>query len=69
MVKNNRGRNPDGKYYLFYAHHDPRSGIGVAVSEKRFGTHERTFRAGGGGGEMGSSGRSTAPGRWRAQTI
>lgn len=32
-VRNDRGPNADGKYDLFYAHHDPRSGIGVAVSD------------------------------------
>ena len=25
MVKNDHGQNPDGKYYLYYAHHDPMS--------------------------------------------
>jgi len=33
VVKNNRGLNPDGKYYLYYAKHDPMSGIGVAVAD------------------------------------
>ena len=33
VVKNDRGPNADGKYYLFYAHHNPRSGIGVAVAD------------------------------------
>ena len=32
MVKNNHGLNQDGKYYLYYAHHDPTSGIGSAVA-------------------------------------
>ena len=27
MAQNDRGKNPDGKYYLYYAHHDPTSGI------------------------------------------
>jgi hypothetical protein len=33
MVKNTHGQNPDGKYYLYYAHHDPTSGIGCAVAD------------------------------------
>ena len=33
LVKNRHGRNADGRYYLFYAHHDPMSGIGCAVAE------------------------------------
>ena len=33
VVKNDRGRKADGKYYLYYAHHDPCSGIGCAVAE------------------------------------
>ena len=33
MVQNNHGPNPDGHYYLYYAHHDPNSGIGCAVAE------------------------------------
>ena len=33
LVRNTHGPRPDNKYYLFYAHHDPRSGIGVAVSD------------------------------------
>lgn len=33
VVRNINGRNADGKYYLFYAVHDPPSGIGCAVSE------------------------------------
>ena len=28
VVNNDRRPNADGKYYLFYAHHDPWSGIG-----------------------------------------
>ena len=34
VVKNNVGDNPDGKFYLFYAVHDPPSGIALAVSRK-----------------------------------
>ncbi len=33
VVRNDRGANPDKCYYLFYAHHDPNSGIGCAVAE------------------------------------
>jgi len=33
VVKNVHGLNPDGKYYLYYAHHDPMSGIGGAVAD------------------------------------
>lgn len=33
VVRNDRGRNSDSRYYLFYAHHDPNSGIGCAVAE------------------------------------
>lgn len=44
VVKNNRGSNADGKYYLFYAHHDPRSGIGVAVSEVITGPYSKKVK-------------------------
>jgi len=33
LVKNDHGKNPDGRYYLYYAHHDPMSGIGCAVAK------------------------------------
>lgn len=33
VVKNIYGESADNKYYLYYAHHDPRSGIGCAVSD------------------------------------
>lgn len=33
LVRNDRGPDPDGHYYLYYAHHDPNSGIGCAVAE------------------------------------
>lgn len=39
MVKNDHGLNPDGKYYLFYAHHDPVSGIGNAVADSITGPY------------------------------
>lgn len=32
VARNTHGRNPDARYYLFYAIHDPNSGIGVATS-------------------------------------
>ena len=41
MVRNDRGPNPDGKYYLFYAHHDPTSGIGCAVAESIEGPYQK----------------------------
>ncbi len=41
VVKNDRGRNPDGKYYLFYAHHDPCSCIGCAVSDSIEGPYRK----------------------------
>ena len=41
LVKNDRGPNPDGKYYLFYAHHDARSGIGVAVADAIKGPYSK----------------------------
>ena len=33
VVRNDRGPSPDHRYYLFYAHHDPNSGIGCATAE------------------------------------
>jgi hypothetical protein len=33
VVLNDHGPSPDGQYYLFYAHHDPTSGIGCAVAK------------------------------------
>jgi len=41
VVKNVQGPRPDGKYYLFYAHHDPRSGIGVAVADTISGPYSK----------------------------
>ncbi|HUT92374.1 MAG TPA: hypothetical protein VMY37_22960 [Thermoguttaceae bacterium] len=41
VVKNDRGPNTDGKYYMFYAHHDPRSGIGVAVADSITGPYSK----------------------------
>ena len=39
VVQNTHGQQPDGKFYLFYAHHDPMSGIGCAVAEKISGPY------------------------------
>ena len=44
VVKNTEGINPDGKYYLYYAHHDPRSGIGVAVAESLTGPYLKNVK-------------------------
>ena len=41
VVKNNRGKNPDNKYYMYYAHHEPTSGIGCAVAEKIDGPYRK----------------------------
>ena len=41
VVRNDQGPNPDGKYYLYYAHHDPSSGIGCAVAEKIEGPYRK----------------------------
>ncbi len=41
VVKNTHGLNPDGKYYLYYAHHDPMSGIGVAVADNITGPYTK----------------------------
>lgn len=41
VVQNDRGPCPDGFYYLFYAHHDPNSGIGCAVAESIEGPYRK----------------------------
>ncbi|NTW42977.1 MAG: hypothetical protein HGB14_00770 [Anaerolineaceae bacterium] len=41
LVKNVHGLNPDGKYYLFYAHHGSGSGIGVAISDSIEGPYKK----------------------------
>ena len=41
VVRNTHGPRPDGRFYLFYAHHDPRSGIGVAVSSAVTGPYSK----------------------------
>jgi hypothetical protein len=41
VVKNVHGQNADHKYYLFYAHHDPSSGIGVAIADAVTGPYRK----------------------------
>jgi hypothetical protein len=41
VVKNDRGPDPDRKYYLYYAHHDPPSGIGCAVADAVSGPYRK----------------------------
>jgi hypothetical protein len=41
MVKNTHGANPDNKYYFYYAHHDPTSGIGAAVADTITGSYTK----------------------------
>ena len=41
VVKNIYGSEPDNKYYLFYAHHDPNSGIGCAIADKIDGPYTK----------------------------
>ncbi|MDD4102442.1 MAG: hypothetical protein PHU80_07410 [Kiritimatiellae bacterium] len=41
LVRNDRGRKPDNKYYLYYAHHDPCSGIGCAIAETIAGPYRK----------------------------
>ena len=41
VVRNDRGKKPDGKYYLYYAHHDPCSGIGCAVADAIDGPYKK----------------------------
>ena len=41
LVKNIHGKNPDNKYYLFYAQHDSYSGIGCAVAEHIEGPYRK----------------------------
>jgi len=33
VVRNDQEKHPDGRYYLYYAHHDLGSGIGCAIAE------------------------------------
>jgi hypothetical protein len=41
MVHNDRGKNPDGKYYLYFAHHDPTSGIACAIADSIEGPYHK----------------------------
>ena len=41
LVRNDRGPTADNKYYLFYAHHDPCSGIGCAVADSILGPYKK----------------------------
>ncbi|MDP6443190.1 MAG: SHD1 domain-containing protein [Pirellulaceae bacterium] len=41
VVRNDRGKNPDGKYYLYFAHHDPTSGIGCAIADSIAGPYRK----------------------------
>ena len=42
VVRNDHGPNPDGAYCLYYAHHDPRSSIGVAVADSITGPYSKS---------------------------
>ena len=44
VVRNVHGPRPDGRFYLFYAHHDPRSGIGAAVADSLTGPYSKRIR-------------------------
>ena len=41
VVRNDHGQNPDGRYYLYYAHHDPNSGVGCAVADAIAGPYRK----------------------------
>lgn len=41
VVHNVAGKNPDGKYYLFYSIHDPYAGIAVAVADNIGGPYRK----------------------------
>ena len=41
LVRNDHGRKADGKYYLYFAHHDPTSGIGCAVADRIGGPYTK----------------------------
>jgi hypothetical protein len=45
LVKNDRRPDADGRYYLYYAHHDPNSGIGCAVAESIEGPYVKLAQA------------------------
>jgi hypothetical protein len=41
LVRNDHGSKADGKYYLYFAHHDPTSGIGCAVADRIGGPYTK----------------------------
>ena len=41
LVRNDHGPGADGKYYLYFAHHDPTSGIGCAIAERIDGPYRK----------------------------
>lgn len=41
LVHNDRGKNPDGKFYLYFAHHDPTSGIACAIADSIEGPYRK----------------------------
>ena len=41
IVRNDHGSKADGKYYLYFAHHDPTSGIGCAVADRIGGPYTK----------------------------
>jgi hypothetical protein len=41
VVRNNHGPKPDGRYYLYYAQHEPNSGIGCALAEMIEGPYRK----------------------------
>ena len=43
VVRNDCGPHPDGRYYLYYAHHDLESGIGCAVAESIEGPYVKRY--------------------------
>ncbi len=45
VVQNDRGRKPDRRYYLYYAHHEPSSGIGCAVARSIEGPYVKLAQA------------------------
>ena len=45
LVKNDHGLNQDGKYYLYYAHHNINSGIGLTVADTITGLYTKMPRA------------------------
>ena len=41
LVKNDRGPDPNGLFYMYYSHHDPNSGIGCAIAETIEGPYRK----------------------------